>query len=111
MRKKFAPKAQGIKRVKPSRIQGSVGLPGGGDGQTAKAKVIPAAVDQEAGSIEEAEVDAVAVRKHRRCANIDLFEQLSASGEVLPDDRVGQNLSGGHLIVLADQDLLFTPVL
>ena len=42
-------------------------VPGGGDGQIAIAIVIPIVVDLEAGSIEVAEVDAVAVRIHIIC--------------------------------------------
>jgi len=42
-------------------------VPGGGDGQIVIAIVIPVVVDLEAGSIEVAEVDAVAVRIHIIC--------------------------------------------
>lgn len=106
--KKIRAEAQGFKRDKPSRDQGSL-LPGSGHPEAAAADAAPVVADEQTLGTEEAHVDAVAVRDEIRTADVDVLEQTLASDEEVADDRVDHHLSLRRFLVFREERLLFVP--
>jgi len=107
--KNFA-EAQGFKRDKPSRDQGSL-LPGSRQPDAAvAAAVAPVADDQTLGT-EDADVDTATARVETRRPNVNARKQVG-----VPDGLVGRHAPGdfsdvGRHLRLGQQGLLLVPVL
>ncbi len=101
-------KVQRFKRIKVSRIQGSL-LPGPGQTDVAVPIVVPAADDVEPAGMEAAHAHASAIRVEVRTSDVGVLEQPNAFGEEIADDGVDQHTSCWCFLVAVEKRLLFIP--